>query len=146
MSKLMCWIRRNKLWAGFVVVFIPLVIILGLQTWSLVRLEKLVPVADKSRLKDFLWTLSSEIQDHYHSRAQQILDIPPHAFNRDKDVAPQAVVSRDQLLDTVWGYENFPLTRTVDMHIAKLRQKIEDCPNDPRFIVTLHRVGYKFTG
>jgi DNA-binding response OmpR family regulator len=56
------------------------------------------------------------------------------------------VVSRDQLLDVVWGYENFPLTRTVDMHIAKLRQKIEDCPNDPRYIVTLHRVGYKFTG
>jgi two-component system alkaline phosphatase synthesis response regulator PhoP len=56
------------------------------------------------------------------------------------------VVSRDQLLDVVWGYDNFPLTRTVDMHIAKLRQKIEDSPNDPRFIVTLHRVGYKFTG
>jgi signal transduction histidine kinase len=91
MSKLMCWIRRNNLWAGFVVVFIPLVIILGLQYWSLVKLEKLAPVADKSKLKDFLWTLSSEIQDHYHSRAEQILDIPPHAFKRDKDVAPQAI-------------------------------------------------------
>jgi DNA-binding response OmpR family regulator len=56
------------------------------------------------------------------------------------------VVSREQLLDVVWGYDNFPLTRTVDMHIAKLRQKIEDTPNEPRFIVTLHRVGYKFTG
>lgn len=56
------------------------------------------------------------------------------------------VVSRDQLLDVVWGYDHFPLTRTVDMHIAKLRQKIEDAPNDPRYIVTLHRVGYKFTG
>jgi DNA-binding response OmpR family regulator len=56
------------------------------------------------------------------------------------------VVSRDQLLDMVWGYDHFPLTRTVDMHIAKLRQKIEDCPNTPRYIVTLHRVGYKFTG
>ncbi len=56
------------------------------------------------------------------------------------------VVSRDQLLDVVWGYNNFPLTRTVDMHIAKLRQKIEDAPTAPRYIVTLHRVGYKFTG
>jgi DNA-binding response OmpR family regulator len=56
------------------------------------------------------------------------------------------VVSRDQLLDHVWGYEGLPLTRTVDMHIAKLRQKIEDTPGDPRYIITVHRVGYKFTG
>jgi two-component system alkaline phosphatase synthesis response regulator PhoP len=56
------------------------------------------------------------------------------------------VVSRDQLLDTVWGYGNMPFTRTVDMHIAKLRKKIEDKPNDPKFIITVHRLGYKFTG
>jgi DNA-binding response OmpR family regulator len=56
------------------------------------------------------------------------------------------VVSRDQLLDAVWGYDCLPLTRTVDMHIAKLRQKIEDTPGDPRHIITVHRVGYKFTG
>ena len=55
-------------------------------------------------------------------------------------------VTRDQLLDAVWGYDDFPLTRTVDMHIAKLRQKIEDSPANPRYIVTVHRVGYKFTG
>lgn len=57
------------------------------------------------------------------------------------------VVSRDQLLDSVWGHDAIsPLTRTVDMHIAKLRQKIEDDPSDPRWLVTVHRVGYKFTG
>jgi len=57
------------------------------------------------------------------------------------------VVSRDQLLDSVWGHDAVsPLTRTVDMHIAKLRQKIEDDPSDPRWLVTVHRVGYKFTG
>ncbi|HYE15453.1 MAG TPA: response regulator transcription factor [Pyrinomonadaceae bacterium] len=56
------------------------------------------------------------------------------------------VVSRDQLLDHVWGYDGLPLTRTVDMHIAKLRQKIEDTPGDPKHIITVHRVGYKFTG
>jgi DNA-binding response OmpR family regulator len=56
------------------------------------------------------------------------------------------VISRDQLLDAVWGYDSLPLTRTVDMHIAKLRQKIEDVPSDPRHIITVHRVGYKFTG
>jgi len=54
------------------------------------------------------------------------------------------VVTRDQLLDAVWGYDGMPLTRTVDMHIAKLRQKIEDTSGDPHHIITVHRVGYKF--
>lgn len=57
------------------------------------------------------------------------------------------VVSREQLLDSVWGHDAIsPLTRTVDMHVAKLRQKIEDDASDLRWLVTVHRVGYKFTG
>ena len=56
------------------------------------------------------------------------------------------VINRSQLLDAVWGYDSFPLTRTVDMHIAKLRQKIENTPSDPHYIITVHRVGYKFVG
>jgi two-component system alkaline phosphatase synthesis response regulator PhoP len=56
------------------------------------------------------------------------------------------ILTRERLLDAVWGYDNVPFTRTVDMHIAKLRKKIEDRPQDPAFIVTVHRVGYKFTG
>jgi DNA-binding response OmpR family regulator len=55
-------------------------------------------------------------------------------------------ISRDQLLDDVWGYDNYPITRTVDNHIAKLRQKIENVPADPQFIITVHRMGYKFLG
>jgi DNA-binding response OmpR family regulator len=56
------------------------------------------------------------------------------------------VVAREQLLDSVWDYDNAPLTRTVDMHVAKLRRKIESTPTEPQFIVTVHRIGYKFTG
>ena len=56
------------------------------------------------------------------------------------------VVARDTLLDAVWGYESTPLTRTVDMHVAKLRKKIEDVPDEPKWIITMHRMGYKFTG
>jgi two-component system alkaline phosphatase synthesis response regulator PhoP len=56
------------------------------------------------------------------------------------------IVTRDQLLDAVWGYNSFPVTRTVDTHLGKLRQKIEDTPNEPHFIITVHRLGYKFTG
>ncbi|HEX5759056.1 MAG TPA: response regulator transcription factor [Thermoanaerobaculia bacterium] len=56
------------------------------------------------------------------------------------------VVTRETLLDAVWDYNSIPFTRTVDMHIAKLRKKVEDEPGDPKWIVTVHRLGYKFTG
>jgi two-component system alkaline phosphatase synthesis response regulator PhoP len=55
-------------------------------------------------------------------------------------------LTREQLLDEVWGYDNYPITRTVDNHIAKLRQKVEDTPTEPQYIVTVHRSGYKFLG
>ncbi|MCL4118156.1 UNVERIFIED_CONTAM: hypothetical protein GTU68_028121, partial [Idotea baltica] len=56
------------------------------------------------------------------------------------------VVTRDELLDEVWGYNSYPSTRTVDNHIARLRQKIEKDANSPEHILTVHGVGYKFTG
>ena len=56
------------------------------------------------------------------------------------------VLSRDQLLDAVWGYDSIPFTRTVDTHVAKLRKKIESTPSDPEFLITVHRLGYKFVG
>jgi DNA-binding response OmpR family regulator len=59
---------------------------------------------------------------------------------------PAETLSRDRLLDAVWGYENYPNTRTVDTHIVHLRQKLEPNPEDPRFILTVHGSGYKFVG
>ena len=53
-------------------------------------------------------------------------------------------VSRERLLEDVWGYESYPSTRTVDTHIAKLRAKIGDSGSEPRYILTIHGVGYKF--
>ena len=54
------------------------------------------------------------------------------------------VVSREELLNEVWGYQNYPSTRTVDNHILRLRQKLELDPAHPRFFVTVHSAGYKF--
>ena len=54
------------------------------------------------------------------------------------------VVTRDELLDEVWGYDAMPTTRTVDVHIAWLRQKLEDNPRYPHHIQTVHGFGYKF--
>jgi two-component system alkaline phosphatase synthesis response regulator PhoP len=59
---------------------------------------------------------------------------------------PGQTLSRDQLLEEVWGYEHFPTTRTVDAHIVRLRQKVEPKPEEPRFILTVHGTGYKFVG
>jgi DNA-binding response OmpR family regulator len=59
---------------------------------------------------------------------------------------PGETLSRDRLLEDVWGYDRFPTTRTVDAHIVRLRQKVETKPEDPRFILTVHGTGYKFVG
>ena len=56
------------------------------------------------------------------------------------------VLTRERLLDEVWGYERFPTTRTVDTHILRLRQKFEDDPEHPAYILTVHGQGYKFAG
>ncbi|MBA3914934.1 MAG: response regulator transcription factor, partial [Acidobacteriales bacterium] len=55
-------------------------------------------------------------------------------------------LSRDRLLDEVWGYDHFPTTRTVDAHIVRLRQKLEPRPDEPQYILTVHGTGYKFVG
>ncbi|MEW6743792.1 MAG: response regulator transcription factor [Planctomycetota bacterium] len=54
------------------------------------------------------------------------------------------VISRDEFLTKVWGYEHNPVTRTVDFHVLRLRQKVEDDPNEPAHITTVHGLGYKF--
>jgi DNA-binding response OmpR family regulator len=59
---------------------------------------------------------------------------------------PAETLSRDRLLNAVWGYESYPNTRTVDTHILHLRQKVEANPEEPRFILTVHGTGYKFVG
>ena len=55
------------------------------------------------------------------------------------------VVSRDEILDTVWGYDAFPTTRTIDNFIVRLRRAIEPDPRSPRFIHTIRGVGYRLT-
>ncbi len=57
---------------------------------------------------------------------------------------PRRVISRDELLSEVWGYENYPSTRTVDNHILNLRKKLETEPARPKHFHTVHSSGYKF--
>jgi DNA-binding response OmpR family regulator len=73
------------------------------------------------------------------------IELPSRAFAILKVFArrPGEVVSRDVLLDEAWGYEDYPNTRTVDNHLVKLRRALEDEPDKPRFLVTVHGAGYK---
>ena len=74
------------------------------------------------------------------------LDLSPREFEILRYLIQRRgeIVTRDQLLDEVWGYDTNPVTRTVDNHIARLRQKIERDPSEPQHIITVHRLGYRF--
>lgn len=79
-------------------------------------------------------------------RAGKLVEMTPQEFKIMKYFAqhPELVMSRDELLNAVWGYECYPSTRTVDNHILKLRQKLEADPEHPVHFRTVHGAGYKF--
>ena len=89
-----------------------------------------------------------DLKRHEACRDGEPLDLTPREFrllgyfieHRGK------VVSREELLDAVWGYDAIPFTRTVDTHIAKLRKKIETDTSNPEHLITVHRMGYKLVG
>jgi two-component system alkaline phosphatase synthesis response regulator PhoP len=79
-------------------------------------------------------------------RAGRLLDLSAREFLLLKYFAEHAdeTLSREKLLNEVWGYRSMPSTRTVDVHVAWLRQKIEASPKHPRHLLTIHGLGYKF--
>ena len=97
-----------------------------------------------------------------YSLGSMVIDFKQHCVLRDGRPLPLSaleagllkhfiehrgeVVSRNDLLDKVWGYDSFPSTRTIDTHVLNLRKKLEDRPDAPRWLITVHGVGYKFTG
>jgi len=89
-----------------------------------------------------------DFQKFKASKNGQPIELSPREFELLKFLVNHRgeTVTREQLLDAVWGYDAIMFTRTVDNHIAKLRQKIEDNSETPAFILTVHRVGYRFIG
>jgi len=80
------------------------------------------------------------------TRDGQVVSLTAQEFKTLKFLLqnPERVISRDELLNEVWGYQNYPSTRTVDNHILKLRQKLESDPANPVHFRTVHGMGYKF--
>ena len=81
-------------------------------------------------------------------RSGKALDISSTEFDLLKYFVchPGETLSRDRLLEEVWGYENYPTTRTVDTHLVRLRQKLEPDPEQPQYFLTVHGTGYRFVG
>ena len=92
--------------------------------------------------------ISLDFRNGEARRGEQKLDLSPRELKLLGFMIEHRgeILPRERLLDAVWGYDHVPFTRTVDMHIAKLRKKIEPDSSNPQYIVTVHRVGYKFNG
>jgi DNA-binding response OmpR family regulator len=87
-----------------------------------------------------------EFERYEARKGQQAVRLSPKEFGVLRLLVAREgeVVSRTDLLHEVWGYDRFPTTRTVDNHMASLRSKLEEDPGEPRHLLTVHGVGYKF--
>jgi two-component system alkaline phosphatase synthesis response regulator PhoP len=100
--------------------------------------------ADTCRIGD----LDIDFRVHQARRGKQRVEFTAREFELLRYFVTHVgqVVTREQILNEVWGYEEFPTTRTIDNFVAKLRQKIEKAPHAPEHILTIHGSGYKFVG
>jgi DNA-binding response OmpR family regulator len=100
--------------------------------------------ADTYRIGD----LEIDFRMHQARRGKQRVEFTAREFELLRYFVTHIgqVVTREQILNEVWGYEEFPTTRTIDNFVAKLRQKIERAPHAPEHILTIHGSGYKFVG
>ncbi len=101
----------------------------------------------KKRLARYHFSdIDLDFETYVASKGGGPLELSPREFELLRYLIERKgeTVTRDRLLEDVWGYESYPSTRTVDTHIAKLRAKIGDSGSEPRFILTIHGAGYKF--
>jgi two-component system alkaline phosphatase synthesis response regulator PhoP len=115
----------------------------------LARVRAILRRTDGARKKLARYRFSDvelDFEAYRAKRGGEALDLSPREFELLRYLIERKgeTVSRDRLLEDVWGYESYPSTRTVDTHIAKLRAKIGDSGSEPRWILTIHGVGYKF--
>ena len=100
------------------------------------------PVGDSFRFGD----VAIDFRKAEVTKGTQLLDLSAREFKLLRYFVEHrgAALTRDELLNEVWGYNAMPSTRTVDVHVALLRQKLEDNPRHPQYIITVHGLGYKF--
>jgi len=115
----------------------------------LARTEAILRRAGQTRLETYSFgDVFLNFSSFEATRGGRALELSPREFEILRYMVERRgqVISRTEMLDRIWGYDGQALTRTVDSHIANLRQKLEDVPAEPVYIQTVHRIGYKFTG
>ncbi len=114
----------------------------------LARVEAVMRRSSRKRAADQVafGDVKLDFRTYQATRGEKALELTPREFSILRYFLdhPNEVVSREALLNHVWGYDPSAFTRTVDTHMARLRQKIEPTPAEPRHLITVHRVGYKF--
>jgi two-component system alkaline phosphatase synthesis response regulator PhoP len=117
----------------------------------LARIEALlrrVPQAQRSAEAYQFGSIKVDFRRAEVYRGGKVIDLSAREFQLLRYFVQNrgSTLSRDELLNEVWGYQATPATRTVDVHVAWLRQKLEDNPRRPNYIITIHGLGYKFVG
>ena len=109
-------------------------------------LRRMQPAAASDAMKITFADVSIDFLRYEALKNGQAVELTRKEFGIIRFLSARAgvVVSRDELLNEVWGYDAYPTTRTVDNHIASLRAKLEPDPANPRHFLTVHGVGYKF--
>lgn len=114
----------------------------------LARVEAVMRRARRGRGDDHVafGEVTLDFRTYEATRSGEPIELTPREFGMLRYFLDHAneVVSREALLNHVWGYDPSAFTRTVDTHVARLRQKIETVPAEPRHLITIHRIGYKF--
>jgi DNA-binding response OmpR family regulator len=113
-----------------------------------VRLRRHAPAAPVNDAKLRFGKVTVDFDTHEAHRAGERVELTAKDLEVLRLLAKHRgeIVTRDRLLDEVWGYETYPTTRTVDNHILRLRQKLEEDPSNPRHILSIYGEGYKFIG
>ena len=117
---------------------------LGARVRALLRRAKpLRTLPDRLRFGD----VTVDFRSYVAKKGERVLDLTRKEFQLLRLLVARApdVITRDELLDEIWGQDCYPTTRTVDTHIANLRVKLEDDAQEPRHIVTVHGVGYRWS-
>lgn len=106
------------------------------------------PQSETNSLRLTFGDVEIDFERHEASRGGRAIELTGKEYNVLRLLVEHRgkVITRDRLLDDVWGYETHPTTRTVDNHILRLRQKLEQDPSHPRYIVSVYGEGYKFVG
>jgi two-component system alkaline phosphatase synthesis response regulator PhoP len=113
-----------------------------------VQLRRTAAASGKSPAEYKFGAITVNFRKAEVTRGQEVLELSAREFLLLKYFIEhrEATLSRDELLNEVWGYHSMPSTRTVDVHVAWLRQKIEENSRHPQYLLTIHGMGYKFVG